>query len=352
MFWIHPNQGLLRHLSRYILVVCALSISSQTWAQLGGEKAFEFLNLPNHAKLSGIGGVNITGADPNMFLSNPALIREDYTGHLAVNYLNYVADINLMSAAYTHDFEKVGLLSFGVQYMGYGDFQGFDPSGAATGDFNASEFAITVGKSHSIGPFTMGANMKWVGSSIDNLNASALLFDLGGVFIHPEKELTAGIAIKNIGFRLSDYTGTANSELPTDLQVGITFKPQYMPFRLSLTGYNLFRDLDYIDDSGNTSFSEEPSTFNKIFRRITIGTELIFSENFQLRAGYNHMIRQELRLEERPGGAGFSFGFMFRVKTFEFAYTYAPYHVSGAGNYFTVMSNLSKMFKKTAEEND
>jgi len=343
----------LKHSFLYLALLFTLLIQGlPCFGQLGGEKSFEFLNLPSHAKLAGLGGVNITAADPNMFLSNPALISRDYDRHLAVNYLNYVADINLTSAVYSHDFDRLGLFSFGIQYLNYGEFQGFDASGLPTNDFNAKEFALTIGKSHSVGNFTMGANMKWVGSAIENQNASALLFDLGGAYIHPEKELTASLLIKNIGFRLADYTGTASSELPADLQVGLTFKPQYMPFRFSVTGYNLFRDLDYLDDTGNSSFNEDPGTFNKIFRRITIGTELIFSENFQLRAGYNHQIRQELRLEERPGGAGFSFGFMFRVKAFEFAYTYAPYHVAGAGNYFTVISNFSKMFKIKRKEND
>ena len=133
----------------------------------------------------------------------------------------------------------------------------------------------------------------------------------------------------------------------------MTFKPEYMPFRVSLTGYNLFRnDFGYIDGTGNSSFDEEASTFNKIFRRITIGTEIIFSDNFQVRAGYNHLIRQELRLEEQSGGAGFSLGFMFRVKAFEFAYTRAFYHVAGGGNYFTVISNFNKLFKKTIVEDD
>ena len=126
-----------------------------------------------------------------------------------------------------------------------------------------------------------------------------------------------------------------------------------MPFRFSVTAYNLVRnDFGYVDNSGNSSVVEEASTFDKIFRRITLGTELILSDNLQIRAGYNHMIREELRLEEVSGGSGFSLGLMFRVKAFEFAYTRAFYHVAGGGNYFTLISNFNTLFKKTTEDDD
>ena len=52
----------------------------------------------------------------------------------------------------------------------------------------------------------------------------------------------------------------------------------------------------------------------EIFRRLVFGAELIASNNFQLRFGYNHLLRQELRLATTSGGSGFSFGFVFKVK--------------------------------------
>ena len=58
------------------------------------------------------------------------------------------------------------------------------------------------------------------------------------------------------------------------------------------------------------------------------------------------MLRQELKLEDAAGGAGFSFGFMFKVKRFEFAYSRALYHVAGGSNTFQINMNTGGLIKK------
>src|SRR5690606_18191158 len=184
----------------------------------------------------------------------------------------------------------------------------------------------------TIGIFTLGANIKFAQSSIDAYAASAVLLDLGGIYAHPEKEFTVGMVIKNFGLVLQDYTQGSSSNLPFDVQIGTTFKPQYMPFRFSVTAYKLTRgDIAYFD-SGLQGNKEAPGFVDKVFRHITLGTEILLSPNFNLRVGYNHLVRKELRLEETSGGAGFSAGFMFRIKAFEFAYARRFYHVAGGSN--------------------
>ena len=84
----------------------------------------------------------------------------------------------------------------------------------------------------------------------------------------------------------------------------------------------------------------------KFLGRVVFGAELILLPNFQLRVGYNHMLRQELKLEDAAGGAGFSFGFMFKVKRFEFAYSRALYHVAGGSNTFQINMNTGGLIKR------
>ncbi|MBU1820411.1 MAG: hypothetical protein KKG00_02715, partial [Bacteroidetes bacterium] len=47
--------------------------------------------------------------------------------------------------------------------------------------------------------------------------------------------------------------------------------------------------------------------------------------NFRLMAGYDHLRRQELRLQTRNSLEGISFGAWLRVKQFEFGYGRAQY---------------------------
>src|SRR5690606_30809834 len=100
----------------------------------------------------------------------------------------------------------------------------------------------------TMGVFTLGANLKFAQSYLDSYTASAVLLDIGGIYAHPEKDFTVGMVIKNFGVVVKDYTEGSGSNLPFDVQIGTTFKPQYMPFRFSLTAYNLTRgDIAYFD---------------------------------------------------------------------------------------------------------
>jgi len=83
-----------------------------------------------------------------------------------------------------------------------------------------------------------------------------------------------------------------------------------------------------------------------VFRRLIFGTELLLSDNFQLRFGYNHLLRKELKQEATSGGAGFSFGLMLKVKRFEFSYARALYHSAGGSNTIQLTTNLSGIVKK------
>lgn len=333
-----------------LLLAGIIGISVNSYAQIGGKRAFDFLNIPGTAKVAGIGGVNITAADRdvNMFLYNPALLNKEVAGYMSINYIPYLADINYTTLAYAYEFKKTGTWALGLQYINYGEFEGYDATGMATGNFKANAFAITVGKSHVIGNFTLGANFKFAASDISSFAATALLLDLGGNFEHPDKDFNVGLTFKNLGVLLKDFTAESESHLPFDIQLGTTFKPEFMPFRFSITAYNLNKsDVGFFDPAGRLgSNKEEPGTVDKIFRHLAFGTELLLSENVNLRAGYNHLIRKELRLEQISGGAGFSLGFIVRVKAFELAYSHSFYHVAGGANHFTLASNLGTIFKK------
>jgi len=334
----------------WLRTICAISVCFSSWAQIGGQRSLEFLNIPTNARTAALGGVNVSlyDQDVNMFISNPALLNAEMSDHFSINYQAYLADINNSTLFYAKNIEKYGLWGFGLRYFDYGDFEGYDATGAPTGEFDASEFAFMISHSHSIGNFGMGGTLKLAHSSIASFGATALMLDLGGTFIHPTRDWTLGLVIKNFGILISDYSDQSDSVLPFDVQLGTSFKPEHMPIRFSFTVYNLHQaDIAFFDPTGDGEpGKEEPGTVDKIFRHINFGMEVILHKNFNLRGGYNHLLRKELRIQQNSGGAGFSFGFMFRIKAFEFAYTRNLYHPAGGTNYFTLTSNLGALFKK------
>ena len=77
-----------------------------------------------------------------------------------------------------------------------------------------------------------------------------------------------------------------------------------------------------------------------------MGAALVLGKGLQLRVGYNHLQRRELRLDNTSGSAGLSFGAMLKISTFQLDYTHATLQAAGSSEYLTVSRNLNSLFKK------
>ena len=332
----------MRKLLFFLLTVVTIPVFSQ----IGGKKSFEFLNVPNNARLAALGGVNASLADRdvNFFYSNPSLVGDTLSGFASVGYQFYVADVGQATFSFAHDFKKIGILTFGVQHLNYGTIKAYDATGLEIGDYKSGETALVVSKSHQISNFRIGANFKMAFSNLAGYRASAMMFDIGGVFVHPKKDLRVGLVIKNLGFVLSDYSISSNAKLPFDVQLGVTFKPEHMPLRFSFTGYNLASsNVTYYNIAAG---DEEPGTLDKIVRRINFGAEILLHKNVNVLVGYNYLVHQELKIANAGSAAGLSFGFSARIKSIEFVFSRSAYVVGNAGYNFTLSSDVNRFFKK------
>lgn len=330
--------------NRLIVLLVILS-AGKSYGQSGGRSSFEFLNVPSSARLSGLGGVNVSLADRdiNFFSSNPSLAGDTLAGVAAANYQFYVGGVGLASFAYGHDFGSLGMFSFAIQHMSYGVIDGYDATGAPTASFDAGETALIIGKAHTIGNFRLGANVKGVFSNLAGYRSSALLFDAGGLFVHPNRRLTVGLAIKNAGFALSHYSDLRDVQLPFDVQLGASFKPEHMPLRFSLTAFNLTGNAAYFNPSID---QESASIIEEIASHLNGGMEIFIHRNVTVLAGYNHFLHQSLKLENSGAGAGISFGFAASVRNFDFVVSRSAYVAGKAGYTFSLAKDIDHLFKR------
>lgn len=326
-----------------MLFLC--SVATVGLSQTVGRENFGFLNVPAHARLAALGGVNVSLADKdiNFFHNNPALAGDTLNGFASAGYQFYVGDVGNALFSYSHDFEKLGQMMVGLQHTSYGVLQGYDESGMETLPFSSGETAILLGRSHQLESFRLGATVKAVFSTIAGYRASALLMDVGGIFQHPTQDLTVGLTVKNIGVVLSHYSSTASAGLPFDVQAGVTIKPEYMPVRFSLTAYQLGKTgLLYDRDV----FGEDrPSTLQKVFSHLNMGAEILFHKHVNVLVGYNYLLHRALLMETGPPGAGVSFGFSLFVKPVEFVFSRNAYTVGNAGYSFTLSTNVNQLLK-------
>ncbi len=290
-----------------------------------------------------MGGINVSlvDRDPNFFVLNPSLVGDTLIGFASASYQFYVADIGQALFTYALPVRRVGVIRLAVQHVRYGDMQGHDPTGAETNTFSAGQTALVASVAHQVGHFRMGVNVKPVFSTIAFDRSAALLFDVGGVFVHPGKELSVGLCVKNVGFVLADPLG--NGTLPFDVQLGTTFKPEHMPIRFSISAYGLTSpDLIYYDPDIH---DDEPATLAKVLSHINFGTEILFHRNVNLLLGYNYVNHRALRLERGGGGAGVTVGAVATIGAVDFVVARSGYVAGSASYTFTVSSDVNALIK-------
>lgn len=287
--------------------------------------------------------MSLANRDVNFFYSNPALVTDSLAGFASAGYTFYVANIGQAAFSYAHAFDRIGTVSFGVQHVSYGEIQGYDPSGVEIGSYHSGETALVMSKSHTVSAFTLGVNLKGIFTSIAGFRSNAILMDVGGTFKHPEQDLTVGLVIKNFGVVLSEYSESSDTKIPFDVQAGITFKPQHMPLRISITAYNLAYPGNAYDDADDTE--DDLGTLSKIMQHINFGAEVLLHKNVNVLLGYNVLKQTELKTDNQ--GTGITVGAAIKIKALDVAVSRSGYSVGRAAYSFTLATNLNKIiFKK------
>jgi len=343
----------------YLTSITLLLIGISTFAQIGGNNTFEFLNLPASARAAALGGNAITfnDADLSIAYQNPALISPKMHNEISVSSVAYFSGVNFGHIAIAKHYDSIETtFSGGLQYAYYGVFDGYDATGQPIADFGAAETALNLGAARSIKKFTYGANAKIVYSQLEQYSAFGLALDLGGTYTDTTKRINVSAVVKNIGLQVKAFRPNNREPVPFEIQLGVSQKLKHLPFRWSIIGHNLQTPNIRFDDptqvQENTLFAdtvanakEQKFITDKIFRHIIFGGEFYFGKNFRARIGYNHLRRQELSIEPRRAIVGFSLGAGVRIKQFNINYAWAKYSLAGASNHFTLTTNLDRFGK-------
>lgn len=344
-------------MNKQLALIIFVLYTVNSYSQIGGRYAYDFLNLTSSAKVAALGGKFISYADEDLSVVyfNPSLLNEQMNQHLSFNYINYFAGIGYGYASYGRNINNTNNAALGIQYINYGTFTAADPSGDITGTFSAAEYAFNLVFSHKLdSSFTIGADIRPILSVYEHYQSFGMSTDWGITYHNTRNLSTFAFVIRNLGAMIVPYTANTYEKLPFEIQLGYTQQLRYAPFRFSVTAQNLetpdmsvamntaYNSALGLDTTQNQGTVASRITDN-ILRHIIIGAEFIPFKNFCVRAGYNYERRQELKIPSDIAMVGFSWGFGLSISRFQINFARATYSLAGTSSYFTIATDLSAL---------
>ncbi|HWB62922.1 MAG TPA: type IX secretion system protein PorQ [Chitinophagales bacterium] len=346
-------------MKRTVLFTLLVIVTAGAFAQIGGTRTYDFLSLSPSARVTALGGINITTVDYDlsMQLANPATLNPQMDKQFMVGTTVYPGGINFGNAAYATGFKKLpGTFGFGLQYIAYGKFKETDEEANVIGSFTAGEMNAYAGYGYHFGRlFSAGANFKFIYSQLATWSSVGMAADIAATVNDTAHLITASIVARNIGGELKPYNKGVREPIPFDLQAALAVGFKHVPIKLHFTFHHLYTwDIRYdnpADDVQSNLFQDSTTTksknyiADKLFRHVIVGAEINIKKVVRLDIAYNHLRQQELRLTTKLGIPGISFGLGIHIKQFDFTYGFQPMAQGQTLNYFTLAVNTGGFVK-------
>ncbi|PKP53339.1 MAG: hypothetical protein CVT92_04835 [Bacteroidetes bacterium HGW-Bacteroidetes-1] len=343
------------------IFICFLAIVSgnNIFAQIGGRGTYDFLNTAVSARVAALGGsaLPIDDNDIQLALFNPALITPQMNNQLSLSYVDYYNDIGFSSVQYGRTFERFGSFVASLQYHNYGTFEYADEAGNRDGTFGASDYAFMLGWGRQLDSnFSIGAQAKIVGSQYESYTSFGMAVDVAGTYRTSDGWLFS-LTARNIGSELKSYLPGDASQLPFNMQFGISKRLDHVPFRVVMIFDNLQKwDLTYDDPldlkgkidpiTGTIAENNKVEKFgDQLMRHIILGGEFYIGKNLTLRGSYNYKRRQEMQVPDKLAMVGFAWGVGIKVSKFQINYSRSTFHIVGSPNYLSISTDIDS-FKR------
>ncbi len=290
--------------------------------------AVPFLRIEPEARGGGMGDVGIaTSTDANSMHYNPAkLAFAEKNFAVSTTYTPWMRALGLMDVylAYLSGYTRIDkrqAVGFSVRYFSLGEINFTGENGEPLGTDRPNEFEVSGGYARKLSPkLSASLAAKFIysnlasGQSVDETPIKpgrAGAADFSFLYKTPvgskEKTLSVGLAVTNLGSKIT-YTNSVNREfLPANLGLGVDWTARLDEFnRISFAAdFNKLlvptprpcdMDGDGIPDfkqessirGAVSSFSDAPGGFSEELKEVTtgLGVEYWYDDQFSVRTGY------------------------------------------------------------------
>lgn len=338
-----------------LVVAFVFLVVFQSVGQIGGQSTFSFLNLGYSARTVGLGKDFITAVDDDVTLGllTPSLLNPLHHKNATFSHSILSGGLNYGMFGYAHQLKNEALISGHIRYMSYGKMDLTLPTGEVAGTFTAGDVVVGAGYGQKINEIiTLGANLNFIFSNLETYNAFGMTVDVSGTFNFEDKRTVVTALVRNLGIQFSGYTDNNREPIAPNTMLGLSHKLKHAPFRISILAHHLHKwDLTYNDPNqvpktdpltGELIEVEKAGFMEKLGRHFTFQLETILGKYIHIRAAFDYHQRQEMKVIDRTGAAGFSFGFGLMLKKFQIQYGINVVSAAGFNNMFTLSTNLSE----------
>lgn len=327
----------MKKLFSIFLIYLSLTAVAQT-----GTNVYPFLNVPTSARQAALGGdaISVRDFDVNFAGINPALINLDMDNRIGINYASYLAGTTLGSINYVKDLQEGHFISINARVLDYGKIPRTDEFGQTNGDFSALDASVGIGYAYQFEEdFTIGANLNYITSKIDNYTSAAISANAGVTYHNEQSKETLALVFRNFGYQFQPYNGVREN-LPFRADLGYTKILPEFPLAYTLT----YHDLQQFNISQTVDINGQEVGFGrKLLDHLSGGIELFPEQAFNLRLGYNVKRGNELAVLDQRSFAGLSFGFGIKISSFRFDYSHVRYHNASNINQIGLMLDLIEL---------
>jgi hypothetical protein len=357
---------------RRFFALWALCATVAAMAQPESYASFSSLSQGGSARLVGLGWDAMAHpGDVSFSAFNPALLRPEHRNQIAITSQASLGGLRVGGLSYglplparvkrpeaplaqwdaqrgLHGWSAPSWsAAVGVDYLQTGLLEERDAAGELLGTFRAQEVTPRLAAAAHWKGFTAGLGTKLAMLTYGPYTAQALALDGGLLWTIDSGRTSMGIVVKNAG-RSLEYFAAEREALPLDVQLTISQKLKYAPFRWNLTYTHLQRwDMRYVDPQ---LVSKDPLTgevtvqdisfWNNALRHVHPSVEAQLGGRIFIQVGYDVRRQMEMRIPTRRSNPGLSFGLSLQTAKMSYQYGSAVYHVAGRLNQFTLIRRL------------
>lgn len=295
-------------------LVAALATACAAGAAEAGSSAAAFLKIGVGARAVGMGEAQAAAAEgPEALYWNPAGLAVDSRRAVSFTHNEWLEDVRYEYLGLSYPLFNLGTVGFSAGRVGMGKLTGRDEQGNYTGEFGASDMALSLGFGRRFFNFlAVGAAAEYISSTIEDESASAFAGSLGAVADLPLPGLAAGVSASNIGGEMKFIED--GDPLPLALRGGLAYT---LPFGGEINELMVAVDGVKFNDRDDVT--------------VNTGVEYWFMKTIAARAGYKGNYDED----GLTGGLGFKYSPAANLALLA-DYAYADMGVFGATHRITV----------------